>query len=72
MLTTYPQADTKAEVILDHIRANPGITRNAIITQLKLNPAVVRKCIQALTEHGLIEDSPDERNHHHYSAKGDL
>lgn len=72
MTTTYPQADTKAEVILGHIRDNPGVTRNAIITGLKLNPAVVRKCITALLDHELIEDAPDDRGHHHYSAKGIL
>ena len=72
MQITYPQADTKAEVILDHIRGNPGVTRNAIITGLRLNPAVVRKCITALLDHELIEDAPDERGHHHYSVKGEL
>jgi DNA-binding MarR family transcriptional regulator len=65
---TYPQAGTNAEAILEHIRGNPGVSRNAIITALELNPSVVKKTIKALMDHDLVTDSPDERGFHRYTA----
>lgn len=66
----YPQAGTNAETILEHIRANPGISRNAIISTLELNPSVVKKTIKSLIDHGLVDDDPDDRGYHRYSAPG--
>lgn len=67
---TYPRAGTNAETILEHIRGNPGVSRNAIISTLDLNPSVVKKTIKALIGHGLVEDDPDERGFHRYSVSG--
>ena len=66
---TYPHAGTNAETILTHIRANPGSSRNSIITALDLNPSLVKKTIKTLMEHGLVQDKPDARGYHSYTAK---
>jgi DNA-binding IclR family transcriptional regulator len=65
----YPQAGTKAQRVLQFIRDNPKTSRNAIISQLDLNPSVVRKAVSALIDHGVIVDEPTEAGHHQYSAK---
>jgi DNA-binding MarR family transcriptional regulator len=67
---TYPQTGTNAELILKHIRGNPGVSRNAIISTLELNPSVVKKTIKALMDHELVTDNPDERGFHRYSVQG--
>lgn len=63
----YPHAGTKAEAILQHIRENPGTSRNAIISTLSLNPSVVRRYVQVLIDRKLIEDVPDDQGFHHYT-----
>lgn len=66
---TYPRAGTNAERILDHVRENPGVSRNSIISTLELNPSVVKKTIKALMDHGLVSDDPDERGFHRYKVR---
>lgn len=68
MLTPYPQPKTKAHDILAFIRENPGATRNAIITGLGFNPSIVRRYVQVLIEHRLVEDSPNGQGWHCYTA----
>lgn len=68
----YPQTGTKAEKVLHFIRDNPGTSRNAIINRLELNPAMVRKAVQALLDHGAIMDQPNERGHHRYTEVGSI
>lgn len=65
----YPQPGTHAERVLEFIQKNPGTTRNAIIRSLALNPSIVRDCIRQLSEKGIVVDTPDSQNHHHYKAK---
>lgn len=64
----YPQADTKAELILGFIREHPGTSRNAIITGLKMNPSVVRRYVQVLIDRKLIEDDPTPEGWHRYKG----
>jgi DNA-binding IclR family transcriptional regulator len=66
---TYPQTGTNADTILEHIRGNPGVSRNGIISTLGLNPSVVKKTIANLIDHDLVVDDPDERGFHRYSVK---
>jgi len=65
----YPRPGTHAETIRDFVQAHDGITTNGIISGLKLNPSVVRKCLRVLVEKGALVDRPDEARNHHYSAK---
>lgn len=65
----YPRPGSNAERILDHIQENDGVTTNAIIRTLAMNPSVVRKCLASLIDRGFIVDKPDEAKNHHYSAK---
>lgn len=65
----YPQAGTNADRILEYVREHPQTSKNGIIEGLKLNPGVVRKCVAALEEKGLLVDAPDDRRVHHYTAK---
>ena len=67
---TYPRAGTNAALILEHIRENPEVSRNAVISTLELNPSVVKKTIRALMDHDLVVDNPDDRGFHRYSVKG--
>jgi DNA-binding IclR family transcriptional regulator len=67
----YPQAGTNAARILDHVRENPGVSRNAIISTLDLNPSVVKKTIKSLIDHELVVDDPDDRGYHRYSVKAE-
>ena len=66
---TYPRTGTNAQRILEHIRGNPGVSRNAVISTLDLNPSVVKKTIRALMDHDLVVDNPDDRGFHRYSVK---
>lgn len=65
----YPRPGTHAARVLDHIKANPRITKNGIIEGLKLNPSVVRDLMRTLIDKGLVVDEPDAEGRHHYSAK---
>ena len=65
---TYPQPGSNAELVLQHIAGNPGVSVNGIIKALRLNPATVRKCLGPLVEKGLVLDQIDERQHHHFSV----
>jgi hypothetical protein len=67
--TPYPRPGSHAERILQFIEANDGTTTNGVISGLKLNPSIVRKCLAVLMDRGLLIDRPDEQKHHHYSAK---
>lgn len=66
---TYPVPGSNAARILKYIQDHPETTTNGIITGMKLNPSVVRKCLGVLEEKGRIEDTRDAENHHHYTAK---
>jgi hypothetical protein len=66
--SSYPRPGSHAERILVYVTANDGTTTNGIISGLKLNPSIVRKCLAVLMERGLLRDNPDENRHHHYSA----
>lgn len=68
METIYPLPDTKSEAILEYIRENPGVTRNSIIAGLGFNPSIVRRYVQVLIEHKLVEDTPNDRGWHCYTA----
>jgi hypothetical protein len=46
----YPRPGTMAERILLHIQANPGVSTNAILKALHLNPSPARVCLQNLLE----------------------
>jgi DNA-binding IclR family transcriptional regulator len=59
----YPQINTRAAQILEYVKANPGTSRNGIISGLSLNPSVVRRYVQVLVERGLIRDSLVEGQH---------
>lgn len=65
----YPRPGSHAETILNFVVANPGTTTNGVISGLSMNPSVVRKCLTVLLERGRIEDRPDDKQHHHYTAK---
>ncbi len=65
----YPQPGTNAMRVLVFIRENPGASTNKIITGLKLNPTIARKCVTNLLEHKKIEDKPNDQGHHSYSVK---
>lgn len=65
----YPRPGTNAERVLDHIKANPGVTTNGLITKLDMNSTIVRKCLKSLLSSGKIEDAFDKTNgFHHYTA----
>lgn len=68
----YPLPGTKASRILAFIRDNPGASRNKIISGLEFNPAVVRKAVGALMDHGLIDDEPTALGHHRYSIRENM
>lgn len=68
-MADYPVPGTRAEQILEHIRAHPGVTRSSIIRTLGLNPAIVRYCLDMLMAKELIVDEQDGRGHHHYEAR---
>ncbi len=65
----YPRPGSNAERILHFIISNEGTTTNKIITSLKMNPSVVRKCLAGLVATGKIEDRPDSDKNHHYHPK---
>lgn len=65
----YPLPGTHAETILNYVQENRGTTTNGVISALQMNPSVVRKCLSALIERGLVHDNKDDRGHHHYSAR---
>jgi predicted transcriptional regulator len=44
----YPIAGTMAERVLDFVKANPGISSNAIIKEMDLNPSPARDCLRNL------------------------
>jgi predicted transcriptional regulator len=66
---TYPRPGTNADRILAYIKSNPGTTRTAIIRGLEMNPSPTKMCLDALLKYDLIEDAPDDKGHHHYTAK---
>ncbi len=70
MPTEYPHPQTKAYEILGFIQKHPGATRNAIITGLGFNPSIVRRYVQVLIEHHLVEDKPNGQGWHCYTAIG--
>lgn len=65
----YPEAGSRAETVLQDIASNPGTTKNAVITRTKLNPSVVKKCVDSLLARELISDEPDNSGNHHYSIR---
>lgn len=68
----YPEPGTRAAQVLHYIAENEGTTKNKIITALRMNPSVVKKCVQALMENERIVDEPDDQRHHHYRVRGNL
>lgn len=64
----YPEPGSNAELILDHIQKNPGVTTNGIIRALSLNPGPTRGYLARLIEKGRIIDTM-EGQVHHYEAK---
>lgn len=64
----YPRPGTHAETILEFVKANDGTTTNGIVSGLKMNPSVVRKCLSVLVERGALKDNRDANRHHHFSA----
>lgn len=67
--TIYPRPGTHAETVLTYVQSNDGTTTNGIISGLKMNPSVVRKCLKVLSERQKVTDSMDDNGHHHFSAK---
>lgn len=65
---SYPQVGTKADQILEYIRAHPQVSRNGIIEGLGFNPGIVRRLVGGLLSHNLIQDDPDPRGHHRYTV----
>lgn len=65
----YPRPGTHADRILAYVGSNDRTTTNGIISGLKLNPSIARKCISVLVDRGLLKDRPDENGHHHYSVQ---
>jgi predicted transcriptional regulator len=57
--------------VFTYIRDNPGASTNRVITALGLNPAIARKCLASLMNHGVIEDKIVGGNHA-YSVRGRL
>jgi len=68
-MVVYPRPGTHAETILKYVQSNDRTTTNGIISGLKMNPSIVRKCLGVLVERGMLLDEPDENQHHHYTAK---
>lgn len=66
---TYPQPGSNAERVLNHLLVNPGLSTNALITTLGMNPTVVRKCLRGLESHEKIRDRPDGNGNHRWSPK---
>lgn len=69
MAETYPRPGTMAHRVHEYIMKNPGTTVNGIKRALELNSSPLRDCLRALMRRNLITDAPDERNHHHYTAR---
>lgn len=65
----YPRPGTRAAQVLDYIFSNEGTTTNGIISGLKYNPSVVRKCLVNLLAKGRITDHVDGNGHHNWRAK---
>lgn len=65
----YPLPETNASRVLVFIRENPGTSTNNVITGLRMNPTVVRKCIANLLEHNKISDKVNDQGHHSYTVK---
>jgi predicted transcriptional regulator len=57
-----------ADVILTHIKQNPGVSVSGIHRKLRLNPSPARTCIQKLVERGLIQDKGDEGGHAYFAT----
>lgn len=66
---TYPLPGSRAALVYDYIAANPGTTKNGVITALGFNASVVKKCVVSLLTNGRIVDKPDEKGYHHYRVK---
>lgn len=66
---TYPRPGTRAANVYDYIASNEGTTTNGIISGLKYNPSVVRKCLTNLETKGRIADTVDGKGYHSWRVK---
>lgn len=71
IVETYPQPGSNAERVLHYVLTHPGSPTNSIITGLRMNPSVVRKCLANLAEHNKIVDVPKGKVHS-WEPKGTL
>lgn len=67
-MARYPIPGTMADLILDHIRKNPGVSTSGIHRKLRLNPSPARTCIEKLLDYKLIEDKGDEGGHAYFAT----
>lgn len=70
MADRYPQPGTWADRVLEFILQNPETTRTSIKKALNVNASVLRDCLRGLESKGLVTDTKDAQNWHHYTAKG--
>lgn len=65
----FPVPGTRTADVYHYVTSNPGVTTNAVIVALKLNPSVARKSLRSLEAKGLLEDKLDARGFHCWKVK---